>query len=169
MYMLLDFRRMLFRSWAVLLGTLYPLFIDALGMGKISVGPPYFNLVFVPLMVPALLLIAVGPVANWKRAKLRDVLKQLNLPLFVAVVAGVGVPFLYGRWSALVALGIALAAWIATAVVMGIFKRMRATRSGLLAQPRSWMGMHIALLGTAVLLVGVSLVMVIEIEQAHRL
>ena len=109
---------------AVLLGTLYPLFIDALGMGKISVGPPYFNLVFVPLMVPALLLIAVGPVANWKRAKLRDVLKQLNLPLFVAVVAGAGVPFLYGRWSALVALGIALAAWIATAVVMGIFKRM---------------------------------------------
>src|SRR5699024_1663467 len=52
---------------AVLLGSLYPLFIDALGMGKISVGPPYFNLVFVPLMVPAFLLIAVGPVANWKR------------------------------------------------------------------------------------------------------
>lgn len=154
---------------AVLLGTLYPLFIDALGMGKISVGPPYFNLVFVPLMVPALLLIAVGPVANWKRAKLRDVLKQLNLPLFVAVVAGVGVPFLYGRWSALVALGIALAAWIATAVVMGIFKRMRATRSGLLAQPRSWMGMHIAHLGMAVFVVGVTLVMGYETEQDIRM
>lgn len=154
---------------AVLLGTLYPLFIDALGMGKISVGPPYFNLVFVPLMVPALLLIAVGPVANWKRAKLRDVLKQLNLPLFIAVVAGVSVPFLYGRWSALVALGIALAAWIATAVVMGIFKRMRATRSGLLAQPRSWMGMHIAHLGVAVFLVGVTLVMGYETEQDIRM
>lgn len=154
---------------AVLLGTLYPLFIDALGMGKISVGPPYFNLVFVPLMVPVLLLIAVGPVANWKRAKLRDVLKQLNLPLFVAVVAGVGVPFLYGRWSALVALGIALAAWISTAVVMGIFKRMRATRSGLLAQPRSWMGMHIAHLGMAVFVVGVTLVMGYETEQDIRM
>lgn len=154
---------------AVLLGTLYPLFIDALGMGKISVGPPYFNLVFVPLMVPVLLLIAVGPVANWKRAKLRDVLKQLNLPLFVAVVAGVGVPFLYGRWSALVALGIALAAWISSAVVMGIFKRMRATRSGLLAQPRSWMGMHIAHLGVAVFLVGVTLVMGYETEQDIRM
>src|SRR5690554_186313 len=54
---------------AVILGTLYPLILDAFGLGKLSVGPPYFNAIFVPLMVPALLLMAAGPVANWKSAK----------------------------------------------------------------------------------------------------
>ena len=54
---------------SVLLGTLYPLLIDALGLGKISVGPPYFNAVFVPLMVPVLFLMAVGPLARWKHAR----------------------------------------------------------------------------------------------------
>ena len=58
----------------VLLGTLYPLIIDALGLGKLSVGPPYFNAVFVPLMVPLLLLMALGPLTAWKQADLRQVL-----------------------------------------------------------------------------------------------
>src|SRR5260221_4872368 len=53
---------------AVLLGTLYPLFLDALDMGKISVGPPYFDSVFFPLMAPAIFLTALGPLANWNRA-----------------------------------------------------------------------------------------------------
>ena len=52
---------------SVLLGTLYPLFIDALGLGKLSVGPPYFNAVFVPIMVPLLFLMGVGPLARWKQ------------------------------------------------------------------------------------------------------
>ena len=56
------------RRRSVLLGTLYPLAIDALGLGKLSVGPPYFNAVFVPLMVPLLVLVAVGPIARWKEA-----------------------------------------------------------------------------------------------------
>jgi cytochrome c-type biogenesis protein CcmF len=55
---------------AVLLGTLYPLFLDALDLGKISVGPPYFDAVFYPLMAPAVFLMAVGPMASWKRAAL---------------------------------------------------------------------------------------------------
>src|SRR5690606_9528826 len=50
---------------AVLLGTLYPLFLDALNLGKISVGPPYFNAIFVPLMLPLLAVIAFGPIVNW--------------------------------------------------------------------------------------------------------
>ncbi|MGE4337156.1 MAG: heme lyase CcmF/NrfE family subunit [Pigmentiphaga sp.] len=154
---------------AVLLGTLYPLFIDALGMGKLSVGPPYFNAVFVPLMVPALILMALGPVANWKTAKVRTLTKHLNVPAIVAVTAGIATPFAFGRWSLLVAMGIALAAWIATAAVLGIFQRVRATRTGLLAQPRSWLGMHVAHLGIAVFTVGVTLVMAYETEQDVRM
>src|SRR3546814_18582634 len=88
---------------SVILGTLYPLFIDALGLGKLSVGPPYFNTVFVPLMVPALLLMAVGPVANWKTAKISALVKHLYVPAAVAVVVGIVAPFMLGRWSWLVA------------------------------------------------------------------
>ena len=72
---------------AVLLGTLYPLFLDALGMGKISVGPPYFDTVFVPLMAPAIFLMAVGPMASWKRAALPDLWTRLRWALGVSVAA----------------------------------------------------------------------------------
>ncbi|TKR53500.1 heme lyase CcmF/NrfE family subunit [Allopusillimonas ginsengisoli] len=154
---------------AVILGTLYPLFIDALGLGKLSVGPPYFNAVFIPLMVPALLLMAVGPVANWKSAKISTLIKHLHVPALVALVIGASVPLLLGRWSLLVALGVALATWIATAVIKSIFDRMRATHSGLLAQPRSWLGMHVAHLGIAVFVAGVTLVMGYEAEQDVRM
>ncbi len=154
---------------AVILGTLYPLILDALGLGKLSVGPPYFDTVFVPLMVPALLLMAVGPVANWKSAKVKALIKQLRLPAGVAVIVGIGVPFLMGRWSVAVAMGVAVAGWIATAVVTGILQRMRATRSGLLAQPRSWLGMHVAHLGIAVFVAGVTLVTGYETEQDLRM
>ena len=63
---------------AVLLGTLYPLVIDALGMGKISVGPPYFDTVFIPLMTPAIFLMGVGPLARWKEAELPDLARRLR-------------------------------------------------------------------------------------------
>ncbi|AWB33994.1 heme lyase CcmF/NrfE family subunit [Orrella marina] len=154
---------------AVLLGTLYPLFIDALGLGKLSVGPPYFNAVFIPLMIPALILIAVGPVANWKTAKLGAMAKHLRLPAVVALAVGLVTPFLLGRWSIFIAIGITLAAWIAASVLTGVLDRMRATRSGLLAQPRSWLGMHMAHLGIAVFVVGVTLVTGYETEQDVRM
>ena len=64
---------------SVLLGTLYPLLIDALHLGKISVGPPYFNSVFVPIMIPLLVLMGIGPWAHWKQTDLLTVLKRLWL------------------------------------------------------------------------------------------
>lgn len=154
---------------SIILGTLYPLFIDALGLGKLSVGPPYFNAVFVPLMVPVLLLMAVGPLANWKSAKLGAMMKRLHIPAIAALALGIGGPFALGRWSWMVALGLALSTWIATAAMMGIVERMRATKSGLLSQPRSWLGMHVAHLGIAVFVIGVTLVMGYETEQDVRM
>jgi cytochrome c-type biogenesis protein CcmF len=70
---------------SVLLGTLYPLIVDALGMGKLSVGPPYFNLVFVPLMAPAMFLMGIGPVARWKKASLPEIAKRLRWAFAVSV------------------------------------------------------------------------------------
>ncbi len=149
----------------VLLGTLYPLIIDALGLGKLSVGPPYFNAVFVPLMVPALLLMAVGPIANWKSADAASLLKRLAIPALLALLAGAGAPWLFGRWSAGAALGMGLAAWLTGAIGVDVFKRMRAARERWWRQPRSWLGMHLAHLGVALFVAGVALVGSYETEQ----
>lgn len=154
---------------AVTLGTLYPLLLDAFNLGKISVGPPYFNAIFVPLMVPALLLMAIGPAANWKSAKFSALTKQLLHPAWIALIVGIGAPLLLGRWSVLIALGLGMAAWIAASVAIGVVQRVRATRSGPLKQPRSWLGMHLAHMGIAVFVTGVTLVMGYETEQDLRM
>ncbi|WOB06590.1 heme lyase CcmF/NrfE family subunit [Piscinibacter gummiphilus] len=150
---------------SVLLGTLYPLLIDALGMGKLSVGPPYFNSVFVPIMLPLLFLLAVGPLARWKHADARDMARRLRLAAVIAVVAGVGLPFLVGdHWSPLVALGLLLAVWIVASSAFQIRERLR---SGW--PPRSYWGMHIAHIGMAVFVVGVTMVKGYEVEKDVRM
>src|SRR6267378_934627 len=88
---------------SVLLGTLYPLFLDALNLGKISVGPPYFDTVFYPLMAPAAFLMGVGPLARWTRTPLPELAARLRWALGVALATALVAPFLLGRWSLLVA------------------------------------------------------------------
>ncbi|MCR5882794.1 heme lyase CcmF/NrfE family subunit [Rhizobacter sp. J219] len=149
---------------SVLLGTLYPLLIDALGMGKLSVGPPYFNSVFVPIMLPLLFLMAIGPLARWKHADAREMAQRLRLAAVIAVVAGIGLPFLVGQWSPLVALGLLLAVWIFASTAFQIRERLR---SGW--PPRSFWGMHIAHLGMAVFVVGVTMVKGYEVEKDVRM
>src|SRR5881394_1739015 len=83
---------------SVLLGTLYPLFMDALNLGKLSVGPPYFNAVFVPLMAPAAFLIGVGPIARWKQAKLPELAVRLKWAFGLSLIMAVVLPFVIGGW-----------------------------------------------------------------------
>src|ERR1700693_6311923 len=97
---------------SVLLGTLYPLFLDALNLGKISVGPPYFETVFYPLMAPAAFLMGVGPLARWTRTPLPDLAARLRWALGVAVATALVTPFLLGRWSLLIAFGLFLGFWV---------------------------------------------------------
>jgi cytochrome c-type biogenesis protein CcmF len=75
---------------SVLLGTLYPLLIDALGAGKLSVGPPYFDAVFVPLMLPAVFLMGVAPFARWKQASFGELARTLRWAFVAAAVVGAG-------------------------------------------------------------------------------
>ena len=82
---------------AVLLGTLYPLLLDALGLGKISVGPPYFDTVFVPLMTPLVFMMGVGPLARWKQAEVPDLARRLRWAAGVAIVAAVLTALARGR------------------------------------------------------------------------
>src|SRR5687767_14598768 len=113
----------------VLLGTLYPLALDALGAGKISVGPPYFETVFVPLMAPALFLMGIGPLARWKRAELPELAVRLRWALAVSLVLGFLSPLLFGDWSGMVGFGLALALWIVISALLTLRKSWRQTRS----------------------------------------
>nr|AMK59223.1 cytochrome c-type biogenesis protein CcmF [uncultured bacterium UPO46] len=150
---------------SVLLGTLYPLLIDALGLGKLSVGPPYFNAIFVPVMVPLLLLIAIGPLARWKQADPREMARRLRLSLVLAVLAGIGLPLLMGQWTPLTALGSLLAVWIAASTVFQIVERWRLPGKA----SASFWGMHLAHFGIAVFVIGVTLVSGFQQEKDVRM
>jgi cytochrome c-type biogenesis protein CcmF len=138
---------------SVLLGTLYPLLIDALGMGKLSVGPPYFNAVFVPVMVPLLVLMAVGPMAHWKHADLKAIARRLRVSMALAVVAGIGFPLLMGAWTLLTAMSSLLAVWITASGIFQIIDRMKTGKP-----TAAFWGMHVAHFGIAVFVIGVAMV-----------
>ena len=159
---------------AVMLGTLYPLFLDALKLGKISVGAPYFDTVFYPLMAPALFLMAIGPMVAWRQASLPDLWTRLKWALGVAVASAVITPFVMGKWSLLVALGLLLAFWIIAACVAALVFRLRATAGNsvwakLRANSSSYYAMHLAHVGMAVFVIGVTLVRGYESERDVRL
>ena len=165
---------LLVAAGAVLLGTLYPLVLDALALGKISVGPPYFETVFVPLMAPALFLMGVGPLARWKQASVPELAVRLRWALGVSFVAAIIVPLAMGRWSSMVGFGILLAAWIVATCVISLKSQLANAPKGRigarLAQlPRSYYGMLLAHLGVAVFIVGVTLVKGYEVETDVRM
>jgi cytochrome c-type biogenesis protein CcmF len=150
---------------SVLLGTLYPLIIDALGLGKISVGPPYFNAVFVPIMLPLLALVAVGPVARWKHDEPKAIIGKLWPAAVIAVLAGIALPWAAGGWNGAVALGLALVGWMVAALVLQAADRFK--KPG--AATPSWWGMQVAHFGLAVFVVGVTLVSNYQEERDVRM
>ena len=159
---------------AVLLGTLYPLFLDALNAGKISVGAPYFDAVFFPLMAPAIFLMAIGPATSWKHAALPDLWTRLRWAFGVSVAAALLLPFILGKWTPLIALGLWLALWVAFASIAQVAQRLRAAPQAgfgakLRAQPLSWHGMMLAHCGVAVFILGVTLVKGYETERDLRM
>ncbi|QEA12523.1 heme lyase CcmF/NrfE family subunit [Comamonas flocculans] len=155
---------------AVLLGTLYPLIIDALGLGKLSVGPPYFEAVFVPLIAPALFLMGVGPLTRWREDRAMALVRKLRWALIVSLLAALISPWLLGNWKPLVGFGLFLAFWIAATTFYNLYERLKNHPSPswgrrVRTQPGSYYGMLLAHLGVAVFIVGVSIVNGYEIEK----
>lgn len=160
----------------VLLGTLYPLLIDALGLGKISVGPPYFNAVFVPIMLPLLFLIGIGPFARWRQDKWAEIKQRLSLPMNYTLY-GFGlilacIMFFELAWTYMVELSLFLALWIFLTAAFHFLRQARATagkNGGLIAsclkQPLHFWGMHLAHIGVAVFVAGVAVVGGYEAEK----
>jgi len=149
---------------SVLLGTLYPLLIDALHLGKISVGPPYFNSVFVPIMAPLLVLMGIGPWTNWKNSDLLKVIKRLWLAGLVALIAGISIPLIMGEFTWLAGLGFLLAFWVISSGCLQIIRQAK------LGKPtRSFIGMQLAHLGIAVFTIGVTMVGAYQEEKDVRM
>lgn len=148
----------------VMLGTLYPLVLDVLGLGKISVGPAYFEQVFVPLMSPAVLLMGVAPLARWRQTELPTMAMRLRWAAIASVVIGLGLALFYGA-SALAGLGLTLAAWCLASALASLAERLRHAKglsnqlSALRQLPASYVGMLLAHAGVGVFIVGVTLVL----------
>jgi cytochrome c-type biogenesis protein CcmF len=159
---------------AVLLGTLYPLVLDALNMGKISVGPPYFVAVFVPLMAPALFLMGVGPMTRWRQAGAVDLARRLRWAFGVSLASAVIAPLLLGHWTPMVGFGLLLSAWIASSAVVNLVTRLRDAKSDylggrFLAQSGSYYGMLFAHMGVAMFILGVTIVSGYQSESDVRM
>ena len=147
----------------VLLGTLYPLIVDAAGGDKVSVGPPYFNAVFVPLAAPLVFLAGVTPFVSWKRADAAGVLGRLKWAAGAAAAAALVTLMLDRAGPTLAALGVALAVWLAAATVAEWAGRVRLLRAGVaesarraLNLPRAAYGMSLAHLGVALVVAGIT-------------
>ena len=153
---------------AVLLGTLYPMIIDAMGLGKLSVGPPYFNSVFGPIMVPVLFFMVLGAYTRWKGEALKDVMKKLRPVAIVSVLLGCGLPLLLGHWSVWIAIGLSLSAWIILSSVLQIVQQLRDTLHWK-QTPVSFWGMHLAHIGIAVAVLGITMVKGYETEKDVRM
>jgi cytochrome c-type biogenesis protein CcmF len=150
-------------SASVLLGTLYPLFLDALNLGKISVGPPYFEAVFIPLMTPVVVLMMFGPFLRWKDDDLNAALRTV-VPAFIAsLLVGVGTALAIDHFTWRTVLGLFLAAWVLLASVQLLHGRLReragaSMGSRLRAITASWWGMWTAHLGIGIFIIGVTFV-----------
>ncbi len=150
---------------AVLLGTIYPLIIDALNLGKLSVGPPYFNAVFAPLLVPVVFLIIPGSVARWRDANVREIAWKLRWTFAGALGLALVLPFALGAWSIGAAFGLFLGLWVALGTAQQVWERVN--KPGRIAA--SFWGQHIAHLGMAVLVIGVTGVKSYEVERDVRM
>ncbi len=150
---------------AVLLGTIYPLIIDALNLGKLSVGPPYFNAVFAPLLVPTVFLIIPGSVARWRDANVREIAHKLRWSFAGAVTLAVLLPFVLGGWSLGAAFGLFLGCWVALGTAQQVLERV--SKPGRIGA--SFWGQHIAHFGMAVLVIGITGVKCYEVERDVRM
>lgn len=140
-------------AMVVLLGTIYPLIVDALHGDKISVGPPYFNTVFVPIFFLILTFTAITPFVFWKKANLTDLIKKITAPLVLAIIAGIAIPLAYEKISLLLFLGVFFAFFIFISIFFQSYARWKIGRP-----PLSFIGMQIAHFGVAVCVFGITMV-----------
>ena len=157
----------------VLFGTLFPLFMDALGLGKYSVGPPYFNAVFVPLMAVLFVFMGIGPTARWKKTTSEYIRSRLLIAAAASVGVGVIFPFIYGQdFSIMAALAVCFSCWLIFSITADVLDKTRNASSfgqGLSRLTRGYYGMVLGHIGMAITALGVCLTSQYSIERDLRM
>ena len=163
---------LLIATFAILLGTLYPLIVDVLGLPSMSVGPPYFNLVFLPLMLPLLFLAAIGPISRWKKTRARELLRRLQVPLALALALGTAVPWaVFGSTSLVVLVGTMLGVWCISGTLTALWRQFSRMRRGTSAGyslrrlPQHMIGMSCAHTGLGVIALGIAFTTAFSVER----
>ena len=151
----------------VLLGTLYPLFIDALGLGKISVGPPYFNSIFVPLTVPLVVAMGFGALCRWKKDTFARLRGDLGMLLLASLLAGGICPLAMDHYSLAAASAGTLGCWAMFTAIRGLWIRATPGRrwQGLTRTPRAYWGMTLAHSGIGIFVIGVAFTTIYSTEK----
>jgi cytochrome c-type biogenesis protein CcmF len=153
----------------ILLGTLYPLILDTFNLGKISVGPPYFNTLFVPIGCLLIVFMSIGPMLKWKATEAKVIINQLKWPLIASVVTLLlAIRFLETRDIA-VFVGICLALFLMVSVIQDAIKRIRDSNTKWYKMSRGFWGMSIAHFGVAVTLLGITITSAFSIERDVRM
>mgnify|MGYP001233122003 FL=1 len=157
-------------SASIFLGTLFPMVYQAVTGDLISIGPPYFNAIFVPLMIILVLFLGVGPLSRWKRTSTAYLIQQLGKVAMAGVVVGVVLPFIVLlEFSLAATLAVALGAWVTLSIVKDISNKAtnKATIwQGLGSLSLSYYGMQAAHFGIAVMFVGVGLTSYFSSEKS---
>ena len=157
---------------SILLGTLYPLILDALGLGKISVGPPYFNSVFIPLTAPLALLLGFGVMSRWKQDNFGRLVGLLRWAMLAAAILGLAWATLMPEFKLAAVVGLVLAMWVVASSVVAFKARLSGKQNlmpALRSIPRGFYGMTLGHLGVAVFIVGITLTSLYSIEEDVRL
>ncbi|RCL48472.1 MAG: heme lyase CcmF/NrfE family subunit [Halieaceae bacterium] len=157
----------------VLVGTLFPLMMDALGQGKYSVGPPYFNAVFVPAMALVAPFMAVGPISRWKQDEAKRWISELGFPAVICVIVALLVPYLgIGEVNLWATLAVLLAAWVLLGLARDLQQRSRGVTSAgamLRRLTPSYIGMLTAHFGFALVIIGAVFVTQFSEERDLRM
>ncbi len=155
---------------AILLGTLYPIAIDAMG-GKISVGPPYFNIVFLSLTAPLGVLIGIGMLIRWKSDTAERLISKLKLPAIAVLILALLLSFALPQWVWTACLGLAMSLWIAATIGLALYDRFknRPFLPTLRNTPAGYYGMILGHLGIAVFIVGITLTSLYTQEKDLRM
>jgi cytochrome c-type biogenesis protein CcmF len=157
----------------VLFGTIYPIIHIAMGMGSLSVGRPYFDLMFTLFMVPLVMLLGFGPLLRWKQDDLKSLLRRTGKTLAIATVLGAAFALLaFAPRSLGVTLSLCLAGWVIAGSLHNLWTRLYKRRDPLqtlLSQPRSYFGMLLAHTGVGIFIIGVSVATIYELHEDVRL
>ncbi|MDH3576237.1 MAG: heme lyase CcmF/NrfE family subunit [Gammaproteobacteria bacterium] len=168
-FLLLNNVLLIVAATLVLMGTLAPLVIELLNGGKISIGPPWFEIAFLVPMIPLVLLLGLGMHTAWRRQDAKPWVALLRIPAIAAILLGIVLPLMfYGRTSLLLVVGVSAALWI---IVTSLIQPIRSIRrkDGSAGITRSALGMSVAHLGMGLFVLGVTITSAFNVESDRAL